>query len=128
MSSGGNVVRKLAWVIAVLVLAGCGEGRDVEAPKPKTVATSAPATAAAPQWAVEVRGETPQAVSDLTGWLIEHSFMSNVVRENGKERVLVGPFSSKAEAEAKQEQVTAALVRAKKRNIETLVVDYPTAQ
>ncbi len=54
--------------------------------------------------------------------------MSNVVRENGKERVLVGPFSSKAEAEAKQEQVTAALVRAKKRNIETLVVDYPTAQ
>ncbi|SCZ26088.1 MULTISPECIES: penicillin-binding protein activator LpoB [unclassified Pseudomonas] len=116
-------MRKLAWVIAVLVLAGCGEGRNVEAPKPKPVATSA----AAPQWAVEVRGQTPQAVSDLTGWLIEHSFMSNVVRENGKERVLVGPFSSKAEAEAKQEQVTAALVRAKKRNIETLVVDYPTA-
>ncbi|QGA50971.1 MULTISPECIES: SPOR domain-containing protein [Pseudomonas] len=121
-------MRKLAWVIAVLVLAGCGEGRDVEAPKPKPVATSAPAVAAAPQWAVEVRGETPQAVSDLTGWLIEHSFMSNVVRENGKERVLVGPFSSRAEAETKQEQVTAALVRAKKRNIETLVVDYPTAQ
>ncbi|SCZ10720.1 MULTISPECIES: penicillin-binding protein activator LpoB [unclassified Pseudomonas] len=121
-------MRKLAWVIAVLVLAGCGEGRDVEAAKPKAAATSAPAVAAAPQWAVEVRGETPQAVSDLTGWLIEHSFMSNVVRENGKERVLVGPFSSEAEAQAKQEQVMAALVRAKKRNIETLVVDYPTAQ
>ena len=120
-------MRKLAWVIAVWVLAGCGEGRDVEAPKPKPAA-AAPAVAAAPQWAVEVRGETPQAVSDLTGWLIEHSFMSNVVRENGKERVLVGPFSSEAEAQAKQEQVTAALVRAKKRNIETLVVDYPTAQ
>ena len=120
-------MRKLAWVIAVWVLAGCGEGRDVEAPKPKPAA-AAPAVAAAPQWAVEVRGETPQAVSDLTGWLIEHSFMSNVVRENGKERVLVGPFSSEAEAQAKQEQVTAALVRAKKHNIETLVVDYPTAQ
>ncbi|MET3455723.1 SPOR domain-containing protein [Pseudomonas kilonensis] len=120
-------MRKLAWVIAVLALAGCGEGRDVEAPKPNA-ATSAPAVAAAPQWAVEVRGQTPQAVSDLAGWLIEHSFMSNVVRENGKERVLVGPFTSEAEAQAKQEQVTAALVRAKKRNIETLVVDYPTAQ
>ena len=120
-------MRKLAWVIAVLMLAGCGEGRDVEASK-KPTATSAPAAAAAPQWAVEVRGETPQAVSDLTGWLIEHSFMSNVVRENGKERVLVGPFSTKAEAEAGQENITAALVRAKKRNIETLVVDYPTAQ
>nr|WP_243458808.1 SPOR domain-containing protein [Pseudomonas sp. OA65] len=116
----------MAWVIAVLALAGCGEGRDVEAPKPKPVVTSAPAAAAAPQWAVEVRGQTPQAVSDLTGWLIEHSFMSTVVRENGKERVLVGPLNSEAEAKAKQEQVTAALVRAKKRNIEALVVDYPT--
>jgi len=121
-------VRKLAWVIAVLMLAGCGEGRDVQAPKPKSAATSAPAAAAAPQWAVEVRGETPQAVSDLTGWLIEHSFMSNVFKENGKDRVLVGPFSSKAEAEAGQEKITAALVRAKKRNIETEVVDYPVAQ
>jgi hypothetical protein len=128
MSSRGNVVRKLAWVIAVLMLAGCGEGREAEASKPKPSATSTPAVAAAPQWGVEVRGETPQAVSDLTGWLIEHSFMSSVVRENGKERVLVGPFTSRAEAEAKQEQVTAALVRAKKRNIETQVVDFPTAQ
>ncbi|WP_323154654.1 SPOR domain-containing protein [Pseudomonas alvandae] len=121
-------MRKLAWVIAVLALAGCGEGRDVEAPKPKAVASSTPAAAAAPQWAVEVRGETPQAVSDLTGWLIEHSFMSTVVREEGKDRVLVGPLSSEAEAQAKQEQITAALVRAKKRNIETQVVDYPTAK
>ena len=121
-------MRKLAWVIAVLMLAGCGEGRDVQAPKPKPAAASAPAAAAAPQWAVEVRGETPQAVSDLTGWLIEHSFMSNVFKENGKDRVLVGPFSSKAEAEAGQERITAALVRAKKRNIETEVVDYPVAQ
>ncbi|MDO7897014.1 SPOR domain-containing protein [Pseudomonas citrulli] len=121
-------MRKLAWVIAVLMLAGCGEGRDAETPKPKPAATSVPAAAAAPQWAVEVRGETPQAISDLTGWLIEHSFMSTVVRENGKERVLVGPLASQAEAEAKQEQITAALVRAKKRNIETQVVDYPAAQ
>lgn len=125
MSSGVNVVRKLAWVIAVLALAGCGEGRDVETPKP--AATSAPAVAV-PQWGVEVRGEIPQAVSDLTAWLIEHSFVSSVVKENGKDRVLVGPFNSKAEAEAKQEQLNAALVRAKKRNIESLVVDYPPAQ
>jgi len=121
-------VRILAWVIAVLMLAGCGEGREVEAPKSKPSAASTPAAVAAPQWGVEVRGETPQAVSDLTGWLIEHSFMSTVVRENGKERVLVGPFSSKAEAEAGQEKITAALVRAKKRNIETLVVDFPTSR
>lgn len=129
MSSGVNVVRKLAWVVAVLVLAGCGEGRDAQAPKPKQAASSAPAAAtAAPQWGVEVRGEIPQAVSDLTSWLIEHSFVSNVVREDGKDRVLVGPFSSREQAEAKREQVNAALVRAKKRNIESRVVDYPTGQ
>ncbi|MBT2294638.1 SPOR domain-containing protein [Pseudomonas fluorescens] len=121
-------MRKLAWVIAVLALAGCGEGRDVDPPKPKVAATTAPTAAAAPQWGVEVRGEIPQAVSDLTAWLIEHSFVSSVVKDNGKARVLVGPFNSKAEAEAKQEQLNAALVRAKKRNIESLVVDYPTAQ
>lgn len=117
-------MRKLAWVIAVLALAGCGEGRDVDTPKPKVAASAA----AAPQWGVEVRGEIPQAVSDLTAWLIEHSFVSSVVKDNGKDRVLVGPFNSKAEAEAKQEQLNAALVRAKKRNIESLVVDYPSAQ
>ncbi|MDT8906141.1 SPOR domain-containing protein [Pseudomonas sp. 22447] len=118
-------MRTLAWVIAVLMLAGCGEGREVEAPKPKPSVASTPAAAAAPQWGVEVRGETPQAVSDLTGWLIEHSFMSTVVKENGKDRVLVGPFNSRPEAEAGQEKINAALVRAKKRNIETLVVDFP---
>ncbi|SEO58531.1 MULTISPECIES: SPOR domain-containing protein [unclassified Pseudomonas] len=121
-------MRKLAWVIAVLALAGCGEGRDVDTPKPKVAATLTPTAAAAPQWGVEVRGEIPQAVSDLTAWLIEHSFVSSVVKEDGKDRVLVGPFNSKAEAEAKQAQLNAALVRAKKRNIESLVVDYPTAQ
>ena len=121
-------MRKLAWVIAVLALAGCGEGRDVDTPKPKVAATTVPSVAAAPQWGVEVRGEIPQAVSDLTAWLIEHSFVSSVVKDNGKDRVLVGPFNSKAEAEAKQAQLNAALVRAKKRNIESLVVDYPTAQ
>ena len=121
-------MRKLAWVIAVLMLAGCGEGRDAQAPKPKPPAASVPAVAAAPQWGVEVRGETPQAVSDLTGWLIEHSFMSTVIKEGGKDRVLVGPFSSKADAEAGQEKITAALVKAKKRNIETQVVDFPAAQ
>jgi Sporulation related domain. len=81
-----------------------------------------------PQWDLEVRGETPQAVSDLSGWLIEHSFVSNIVKENGKTRILLGPFSSKAEAEAKQTEVRAALTRAKKQNIELLVLDHPVAQ
>jgi hypothetical protein len=118
----------MALIIAVLTLAGCDEGKGVDAQKPQPAVASAPAATTGPQWDVEVRGETPQAVSDLSGWLIEHSFVSNVIRDNGKVRILVGPFNSKAEAEAKQAELTAALTRAKKRNIESLVVEHPTAQ
>jgi hypothetical protein len=118
----------MALIIAVLTLAGCDEGKGVDAQKPQPAVASAPAATTGPQWDVEVRGETPQAVSDLSGWLIEHSFVSNVIRDNGKVRILVGPFNSKAEAEARQAELTAALTRAKKRNIESLVVEHPTAQ
>ncbi|UWF51303.1 SPOR domain-containing protein [Pseudomonas sp. N3-W] len=121
-------MRKMALVIAVLALAGCGEGNQADARKAPATAVSAPATAVAPQWYLEVRGETTQAVSDLSGWLIEHSFVSSVVMENGKARILIGPFNSKADAQAKQAEVDAALVRAKKQNIELLVIEHPVAQ
>lgn len=121
-------MRKMVLVMAVLALAGCGEGKRVEPPKPVPATATAPVQASGPQWDLEVRGETPQAVSDLSGWLIEHNFMSSVVKENGKVRILMGPYSSKAEAEAKQAEVNAAIVRAKKQNVEVLVLERPTAQ
>ena len=117
-------MRKMVLVLAVLALAGCDEGKRADVPKPQTTAaTAAPAATSAPQWHVEVRGEITQAVSDLSGWLIEHRFVSSVVKENGQTRILMGPFNSKAEAEAKQADVAAALTRAKKQNIELLVVE-----
>ena len=121
-------MRKMVLIMAVLALAGCGEGKRVEPPKPVPATAAAPVQASGPQWDLEVRGETPQAVSDLSGWLIEHNFMSSVVKENGKVRILMGPYSSKAEAEAKQAEVNAAIVRAKKQNVEVLVLERPTAQ
>jgi len=125
-------VRKMALVIAVLALAGCGEGKEASTQKTPSsavsVQASAPVPAAGPQWDLEVRGETTQAVSDLSGWLIEHSFVSNVVRENGKDRILLGPFGSKAEAEARQADLNAALTKAKKMNIESLIIERPAAQ
>lgn len=121
-------MRKMVLVMAVLALAGCGEGKRADAPKPQPAAIAAPAQASAPQWDLEVRGESSQAVSDISGWLIEHNFMTNVVRENGKVRVLMGPFNSKAEAEAKQAEVSAAITRAKQKNIELLVLERPVAQ
>ena len=121
-------MRKMVLVIAVLALAGCGEGKSVDAQKSKPAVVSAPVAANGPQWDLEVRGVTTQAVSDLSGWLIEHSFVSNVVMENGKARILMGPYSSKAETEAKQAEVAAALTRAKKQNIEVLVLERPAAK
>lgn len=117
-------MRKLVLVVAVLALAGCGEGKSVDGQKPQPTVVTAPAVAPAQQWDLEVRGEITQAVSDLSGWLIEHSFIANVVKENGKTRILMGPFNSKAEAEAKQAEVAAALTRAKKQNIELLVLEH----
>jgi cell division septation protein DedD len=118
----------MALVIAVLALAGCGEDKSADAPKPQPAVATAPAVASAPQWDLEVRGEITQAVSDLSGWLIEHSFIASVVRENGQTRILMGPYSSQAEAEAKQAEVRAALTRAKKQNIELLVIERPATQ
>lgn len=118
-------MRKLALVIAVLALAACGEGRNTDAPKPRPTADATSASAAAPQWHLEVRGEITQAVSDLSGWLIEHSYVSSVIREEGRTRILMGPYKSKAEAEAKQAEVLAALKKAKKQNIEVLVIEHP---
>lgn len=122
-------MRKLVWLVAALALAGCDEGKNVDAPKPETkiaAAPAAPAAAAAPQWDLEVRGETPQAVSDLSGWLIEHAFVPTVVKDgSGKTRILIGPFNSQADAEARKVQVDAALVKAKKQNIESVVIEHP---
>nr|WP_178131215.1 SPOR domain-containing protein [Pseudomonas sp. C1C7] len=119
----------MVLVMAVLALAGCGDDKRTEAPKPAPATQVAPAQASAPQWDLEVRGATPQAVSDLSGWMIEHQFMANVIREaDGKTRILMGPYASKAEAEAKQAEVNAAIVRAKKQNIEVLVLERPAAQ
>ncbi len=119
-------MRKLVWVVAALVLAGCGEGKSVDAPKPQSAAVTAPSAAVAPQWDLEVRGETPQAVSDLSGWLIEHAFVPTVIKDSsGKTRILIGPFNSQAEAEARKVQVDAALVKAKKQNVESVLVEHP---
>ncbi|MFJ4196819.1 SPOR domain-containing protein [Pseudomonas sp. NPDC089534] len=122
-------MRKLVWIVAALALAGCGEGKDAGGQKPQSAEVPAPAVAPAAQWDLEVRGETTQAVSDLSGWLIEHAFIPNVIKDgNGKTRILLGPFNSKAEAEARQADLSAALVKAKKQNIESLIIERNAAQ
>jgi hypothetical protein len=69
-----------------------------------------------------------QAITDLTAWLLEHGFNFYIVKENGKDEVYLGPFATKADAEAKQALLTEKLARAKKNDTESQVVEHKTAQ
>ena len=126
-------MRKVAMAMAVLALAGCGEGRSVDAPRTKpAVNESQPQTGAiaAQEWDVWVGppDHKLQALTDLTAWLLEHGFNFYIVKEDGKDQVLLGPFASKAEAEAKQALLTEKLARAKKNDTESQVIEHKTAQ
>ncbi|MFL1491407.1 SPOR domain-containing protein [Pseudomonas antarctica] len=126
-------MRKVAMAMAVLALAGCGEGKSVEAPKAKpAVAENQAQTGAiaAQEWDVWVGppDHKLQAITDLTAWLLEHGFNFYIVKEDGKDQVLLGPFASKAEAEAKQTLLTEKLARAKKNDTESQVIEHKTAQ
>jgi cell division protein FtsN len=130
-------VRKVAMAVAVLALAGCGEGTSVDSPKAKPPVAEAQlqpqaqvGAIASQEWDVWVGSPDHklQALTDLTAWLLEHGFSFYLAKEDGKDQVLLGPFSSKAEAEAKQAQLTEKLARAKKNDTESQVIEHKAAQ
>lgn len=126
-------MRKVAMAMAVLALAGCGEGKRVEAPRSKPVVTeNQPQTGAiaAQEWDVWVGppDHKLQAITDLTAWLLEHGFNFYIVKVDGKDEVLLGPFATKAEAEAKQALLNEKMARAKKTDTESQVIEHKAAQ
>ena len=126
-------MRKVAMAIAVLALAGCGEGKSVDAPKTKPAVTeSQPQTGAiaAQEWDVRVGppDHKLQAITDLTAWLLEHGFSFYIVKVDGKDEVLLGPFATKAEAEAKQTLLNEKMARAKKTDTVSEIIEHKAAQ
>lgn len=126
-------MRKVAMAMAVLALAGCGEGKRVEAPRSKPVVTeNQPRTGAiaAQEWDVWVGppDHKLQAITDLTAWLLEHGFNFYIVKVDGKDEVLLGPFATKAEAQAKQALLNEKMARAKKTDTESQVIEHKAAQ
>ncbi|AYG08909.1 SPOR domain-containing protein [Pseudomonas fluorescens] len=120
-------MRKVAMAIVVLALAGCGEGPNLDTPRDKAEAAKAQAPAvAAVQWDILVRSPDNklQALTDLTAWLLENGFTFYLAKEDGKDLVLLGPFASKAEAEARQVQLQERLVKKKKTDAESLVIEH----
>ena len=50
------------------------------------------------------------------------------MKVDGKDEVLLGPFATKEEAEAKQALLTEKLARAKKNDTESQVIEHKAAQ
>lgn len=130
-------MRKVVMAMAVLALAGCGEGKRVDAPKAapavaqEQAATPPQADAiASPEWDVWVGSPDHklQALTDLTAWLLEHGFNFYLVKEDGKDQVLLGPFSTREEAEAKQALLVEKMARAKKTDTESKIIEHKAAQ
>jgi len=126
-------VRKVAMAIAVLALAGCGEGKRVDAPKAKPAVTeNQPQTGAiaAQEWDLRVGppDHKLQAITDLTAWLLEHGFSFYIVKVDGKDEVLLGPFATRAEAEAKQTLLNEKMARAKKSDTVSEIIEHTSAQ
>lgn len=126
-------MRKVAMAIAVLALAGCGEGKSVDAPKTRPAVNesqSQTGAIAAQEWDVRVGppDHKLQAITDLTAWLLEHGFNFYIVKVDGKDDVLLGPFATKAEAEAKQTLLNEKMARAKKTDTVSEVIEHNPAQ
>lgn len=126
-------MRKVAMAIAVLALAGCGEGKSVDAPQAKPAVTeSQPQTGAiaAQEWDLRVGppDHKLQAITDLTAWLLEHGFSFYIVKVDGKDEVLLGPFATRAEAEAKQTLLNEKMARAKKSDTVSEIIEHKAAQ
>lgn len=126
-------MRKVAMAIVVLALAGCGEGKSVDAPKAKpAVIESLPQTGAiaAQEWDLWVGppDHKLQAITDLTAWLLEHGFSFYIVKVDGKDEVRLGPFATKAEAEARQALLNEKMARAKKTDTVSEITEHKVAQ
>lgn len=104
-------MRKMVMMVAVMMLAGCDGGKPAE---PAKVSSQPPAAQAAPsatpQWTIQV--ELKEALSDMAYWLVEHHYPSYVVKIDGKETIMIGPFKSQAEAEKAKTDIDAAMAKA----------------
>ncbi|MDH0747215.1 hypothetical protein N5D61_12775 [Pseudomonas sp. GD03842] len=103
-------MRKMAMMVAVLMLAGCDGGKPSPTAKVPSVDSVAEApTPASSQWTIRVH--LKEALSDMTYWLVEHHYPSYVVKVDGKEVVMIGPFESEEAASKAKTDIDAALVK-----------------
>ncbi|MEQ7922007.1 hypothetical protein ABQX22_22625 [Xanthomonas sp. WHRI 1810A] len=104
-------MRKMVMMVAVVMLAGCDGGKPAETAKVSNQPPAAEAApSATPQWTIQVR--LKEALSDMAYWLVEHHYPSYVVKIDGKETIMIGPFTSQQEAEKAKTDIDAAMAKA----------------
>ena len=117
-------MRKVIVMTAILALTACGQESNDKIQRAKAASDTTTVQAPVARWAVEVKlGET-QALSDLTARLLEHGYSSYISEIDGVQRVLLGPFTSRDEAQAMLTRLITQLDNLQARIIE-LPVDKP---
>ncbi|SDT35802.1 hypothetical protein SAMN05216598_5233 [Pseudomonas asplenii] len=108
-------MRRIAVMMAFVVLAGCGDGSGHKVEPAK--AALAPVTAAVQStgWDLLIKDDKTKALTDWTAWLIEHGFPFKILDDG---QVIAGPFATKEIAEQKKAQL------ADKQNMESQVVEH----
>lgn len=104
-------MRTMAMMVAVLMLAGCDGGKPAApAQVPSTDSATEAPTPASQKWTIRVH--LKEALSDMTYWLVEHHYPSYVVKVDGREVIMIGPFESQSEAEKAKTEIDAAMAKA----------------
>ncbi|WP_248804230.1 SPOR domain-containing protein [Pseudomonas sp. MWU13-2100] len=108
-------MRRIAVMVALVVLAGCGDGSGHKVEPAKVAATPVAAAVPATGWDLLIKDDKTKALTDWTAWLIEHGYPFKIL-DDGK--VIAGPFASREIAEQKKAQL------ADKQNMDSEVVEH----
>lgn len=108
-------MRRIAVMVAFVVLAGCGDGSGNKVEPAKVASTPAVAVVPASGWDLLIKDDKSKALTDWTAWLIEHGYPFKILN-NGQ--VIAGPFATQAIAEQKKAQL------ADKQHMDSEVVEH----
>lgn len=114
-------MRKTAVMVAVLMLAGCDGGAPAQPARGESPSGASVSQPSAPQWMIQITSK--EALSDISAWLIERGYPPRVVKVEGKDTLLVGPFESEAEARDKSDEMNGKMIKAH-RLAEAVVITY----
>lgn len=116
-------MRNLVMMMAVLVLAGCDADKSTPPPPKVQAATAVQAPQAAPQWEIQINAN--EALSDISAWLLERSYPPYLVTIDGKQQLLIGPYSSAEQAEQIRTELLAKIAKSHRKAAPVVIQRAP---